>query len=93
MALTKISGNLVQTDNFNVGVVTATAFRGDGSGLTGINITESQITDLNHFTNDDELDGDEKINEDSFARGFLSNKLSLVIPEWSRTSPFLIPSR
>ena len=52
MALTKISGSLVQQNNFSVGVitstnvsatninvtgvVTATSFSGDGSGLTGV---------------------------------------------------------
>ncbi|MBT7713785.1 MAG: hypothetical protein HN745_18880 [Deltaproteobacteria bacterium] len=40
------------------GTVTAIAFVGDGSGLTGISITESQISDLDHYT-DADIDGTE----------------------------------
>lgn len=41
MALTKVSGGILQ-DNLNiVGVITASAFVGDGSGLSGVGIGSS----------------------------------------------------
>ncbi len=45
MAFTKIAGpGITTTDNYRVGVITATLFVGDGSSLTGVASTERIIT-------------------------------------------------
>ena len=45
MALTKITGGVVSTtSDYQVGVLTATKFVGDGSGLTGVASTDNIVT-------------------------------------------------
>ena len=45
MALTKITGGVVSTtSDYQVGVLTATKFIGDGSGLTGVASTDNIVT-------------------------------------------------
>ena len=46
MALTKVSGNLIQQQNFSVGVVTATSFTGDLTGNITGNVTGDVTGDL-----------------------------------------------
>ena len=44
MAFTKIAGpGITTTDNYRVGVLTATKFVGDGSSLTGVAGTELSL--------------------------------------------------
>ena len=45
MALTKVSGSVVQSDIVLSGIITATSFRGDGSQLTGIDATSLKDND------------------------------------------------
>ena len=45
MALTKVSGSVVQSDIVLSGIITATSFRGDGSQLTGIDATSLKDSD------------------------------------------------
>jgi len=62
MSLTKISGSVVQPNNFSVGVVTATginvsgvitatSFSGDGSGLAGVGVVGVDTTGTSTFNN------------------------------------------
>lgn len=56
MALTKVSGGILQ-DNLNiVGVITASAFVGSGVGLTGITGGASQIYDNTVFAYQNVID-------------------------------------